>query len=444
MRKKSGVLVCLFIGMQVGAMAALLGDYYESSAPGEFTTLRATQVDFNVDFDWGTGGPAVLGGITDSFAVRWTGALLITTPGEYTFYSVTDDGARLSIDGVTVIDRWVDQGPTEHAGTVPLTAGEHALRFEYFENAGGAVCRLLWEGPGIYKQVIPPSAFVQPGEGFSAEFHTGNTPLSTAPETTLNVATIAFDWGTAAPVHSVPADYFSARFRGWINAPETGTYTFTVASDDGSDLYVGGTPVIENYAFPQPLTENTGTIDLEAGQAYLVDLRYAELAGNAAVYLYWQTPSMAERALLGEDAVSPAMRVLPAPGPTGDLDRRVGMGSDLTLAVLVEQATRLPTYEWRFRPANGPATETVVDAGTATGSIIPLHMSFVPMEGAGDYWCVVDDGRGPVASLPFRVEVVEKLPAVSSSWLVLALAAAGLLALSGVRLRKKESPFETR
>ncbi|MFP4502530.1 MAG: PA14 domain-containing protein [Candidatus Hydrogenedentota bacterium] len=433
MRRKFGVFVCLFVGMQVAAVAALQGDYYESSAPGEFTTLQATQVDFNVDFDWEDGGPPVLEGITDSFAIRWTGTLAVTTPGEYTFYSVTDDGARLTIDDVTVIDQWVDQGPTEHEGAITLAAGEHTLVFEYYENAGGALCRLLWDGPGLYKQVIPPSAFLLPEQGFSAAFHRGNTPLTTAPETMFNVSRIAFNWGTAAPVHSVPADHFSARFRGWINAPETGTYTFTVASDDGADLFVGGAPVIENFANPQALTENTGTIDLTAGQAYLVDLRYAELTGYAAVYLYWQTPSMTDRALLGGGEVDPAMRVAPAPGRTGVRVRRIKQDSDLTLAVQVEQAATAPTYEWRFQPANAPATETVMDAGTATDGIIQLHMSVVPIAGAGDYWCVVDDGRGPVTSLPFHVEVVESLPAVNILWLVVALAAAGLMVLWSIR-----------
>ncbi len=55
-----------------------------------------------------------------------------------------DDGARLYVDGALVLDAWKDQAPTTYTVDVPLSAGPHGLRLDYYENGGGAVARLSW------------------------------------------------------------------------------------------------------------------------------------------------------------------------------------------------------------------------------------------------------------------------------------------------------------
>ena len=59
-----------------------------------------------------------------------------------------DDGVRLYVDGVQVIDRWIDQGPTTYRTTLPLDGGPHAIVMEYYENGGGAVARLSYAAVG--------------------------------------------------------------------------------------------------------------------------------------------------------------------------------------------------------------------------------------------------------------------------------------------------------
>ena len=433
-------LVCLVVGAPGVTWGVLEGQYYESDTAGEFTTLAATEWDLSVDFDWGTGGPGVLGGLSDLFAVRWTGTFHSDRQGTYAFYSITDDGARLYVDGELLIDKWVDQGATEYSGSIELDAGtDYDLVFEYYENTGGAMCRLLYAGPGISKQAIPPTAFMQPEDGFAAQFYNNLAPLSAPAVFAINVPQVAFDWGSGAPAVGINQDNFSARFQGWIVAPEDGTYTFTVASDDGSDLYVGGESVIHQFAVPQPITEHSGTISLVAGEQYLVDLRYAEIGGNAACYLYWQAPSMTERAGLGDTDVEPAMQIVGVSGREGVRHRVVAVGSNLTFAIEVEQALAAPTYAWHFLPDGESPIEQVLATGTAADSIISLTVEEIPFEGSGSYWCVVDDGRGAMASFPFTVEVVEAVPAPHGVWLLAIMAAMGLLASFGLRRQATSS-----
>ena len=127
-------------------------------------TVTATQTEFNVNYDWGSGAPGPTGIGVDHFTVRWTGSVIPTTTEAYTFYTVTDDGARLWINGNLVVDKWIDQGATEWPSTtVNLTAGVPALfRFEYYENSGGASAKLRYSTPTISKQIIPSSVLGGP------------------------------------------------------------------------------------------------------------------------------------------------------------------------------------------------------------------------------------------------------------------------------------------
>jgi hypothetical protein len=116
-----------------------------------------TRVDPTVNFDWGNGSPATAIGV-DTFSARWTGKVRAKVTGTHTFYTTSDDGVRLWINGVLVIDNWTDHAPVENSGTISLTTGQiYDVRMEFYENGGGAVAKLLWSAPGLAKEVIPAS-----------------------------------------------------------------------------------------------------------------------------------------------------------------------------------------------------------------------------------------------------------------------------------------------
>ena len=93
-----------------------------------------------IDHDWGLGSPdpAIA---NDHFVARWTGSLVLE-PGTYVFTVTGDDGVRLSVDGVRVVDGWVDQGATTYTATLALAGGPHTVVLEYYENTWDAVARL--------------------------------------------------------------------------------------------------------------------------------------------------------------------------------------------------------------------------------------------------------------------------------------------------------------
>jgi hypothetical protein len=94
----------------------------------------------------------------DQWGVDMTGTLTVEYAGTYWFHILSDDGARLLIDGKVVVDNDGSHTATEKSGSVVLTAGPHAIRLLYFDDSEGEALRVLYEGPGVHRQVVPASA----------------------------------------------------------------------------------------------------------------------------------------------------------------------------------------------------------------------------------------------------------------------------------------------
>jgi hypothetical protein len=125
------------------------------------------RIDPVVDFDWGGGSPDPALG-PDQYSARWLGQVQPRFNETYTFYVVGDDGVRLWVNNQLVIDRWVDQGPTEYSAFVPMQAGYlYDIKMEYYENGGGAVARLLWSALSVPKETIPASQLYPPARAIS-------------------------------------------------------------------------------------------------------------------------------------------------------------------------------------------------------------------------------------------------------------------------------------
>ena len=135
-----------------GTGTGLQGDYYDNL---DFTQYRLSKTNAQVNFDWGTGSPDPSIGNT-TYSIRWTGAVQPLYTQTYTFYTTTDDGVRLWVNGTLLIDHWVDQGATEWSGSIALTAGtSNSIKMEYYQNVGSSSAALSWSAPSQLEQLIP-------------------------------------------------------------------------------------------------------------------------------------------------------------------------------------------------------------------------------------------------------------------------------------------------
>ena len=90
--------------------------------------------------------------------MRWTGRIEAPVTGSYQFQTVSDDGIRVSIDGVVIIENWTVNGAPTHTGpNINLVAGQRvSIVVEYFDNTKHAVARLRWRTPGTTSYVTVP------------------------------------------------------------------------------------------------------------------------------------------------------------------------------------------------------------------------------------------------------------------------------------------------
>lgn len=90
-----------------------------------------------------------------TFALSMEGYLTIDTPGEYSFYTQSDDGSQLLINNQKVVDNNGSHGVVEKSGTIKLEKGKHTIKALYFNEQGGFWLDAYYKGPGVPKQIIP-------------------------------------------------------------------------------------------------------------------------------------------------------------------------------------------------------------------------------------------------------------------------------------------------
>ncbi len=132
----------------------LSAQYFNSQ---DFKNPVLTRTDATINFDWRQGSPD--GAIaSDHFSGRWTGQILPTQSEAYTFYTRSDDGVRLWINGQLLIDHWTPHAVAEDSGVINLIAGQKvSVQLDYYEQGGDAMTQLLWSSPSRVKEVIPQS-----------------------------------------------------------------------------------------------------------------------------------------------------------------------------------------------------------------------------------------------------------------------------------------------
>jgi MSHA biogenesis protein MshQ len=249
----------------------------------------------------------------DFFSVRWTGLLEAYATGDYALQTTSDDGVRVWVDGVLLIDNWTPHGPTvDTSAAISLSRGQRvSIVVEYQDYTGGATMQLRWKLSGLptYEPIpaarlYPPGAAAGSGTGLLGQYF-ASVDLS-GPVVLQRTEAVAFAWGTASPGPGVPADRFSARWRGQVEATSTGTYQFQTNSDDGVRVWVNGTLVINNWTPHGPTVDTSAGIPMTAGQRMGIVVEYQDYTGGATMQLRWKPP--------GATAFSdvPAVRLYPA------------------------------------------------------------------------------------------------------------------------------------
>jgi uncharacterized protein YraI len=170
------VIILLSVGFMLllSVSLSLIGDVRAEFGTGwraefysdtDLSDREATIENINgINFNWDNDQPEVNGEQIDvgpeDFSVRFTSNQNFAA-GTYQFVVAADDGARVIIDGQTVLDEFRERPLTTNTFNLSLSAGSHSITVEHVQFEGRSSIQFQWFLQGATTGTVP--ANVTPG-----------------------------------------------------------------------------------------------------------------------------------------------------------------------------------------------------------------------------------------------------------------------------------------
>ena len=132
-------------------------------------------------------------------------------------------------------------------------------------------------------------------------------------------------------------DTYVFRYYGEINLPAAGDYTFYLASDDGSKLWIDGALIVDNDGL-HGLFEKSATVNLTAG-SHQIEVAFFEWYGGAELNVEIAGPGLSRQGI-------PGSLLTHAPPPGGSGSGNSGSGYDLASDDSASASNRLQPDNW--------------------------------------------------------------------------------------------------
>jgi hypothetical protein len=84
----------------------------------------------------------------------WKGYLSVPQTGGYQFYTESDDGSMLYLDGNLIVNNDGEHGMEEKSGIAHLQKGWHSIKIVYFNSGGGSDIKVSYAPLGAEKRDI--------------------------------------------------------------------------------------------------------------------------------------------------------------------------------------------------------------------------------------------------------------------------------------------------
>ena len=257
----AGVSASFINSSSIGNGTGLLGSYWTNTTGVVFTNTdfatlpTLVRTDAVVNFNFGDAGPAPDIGTTN-YAAKWTGSVQPQFSEPYTFYTTSDDGVRLFVNGQLIINDWANQSATTMSNTISLEAQQlYNIELDYYyKSDNGAQVSLSWSSPSTPQAIIPQSQlypYTNPPPTIILSSPADNSSYTASASITVGATTGA----PYNPISSVEF-YANANLLGALsNSPDAplyeltatglsaGSYALTAVATDGSGLSSTSAPV---------------------------------------------------------------------------------------------------------------------------------------------------------------------------------------------------------
>jgi glucose/arabinose dehydrogenase len=208
-----------------------------------------------------------------------------------------------------------DNGPSDYLPWTPAV-GSHTLTLTPFtqSSAGGTAGTALTIDFTVIDQAL--RAADNPANtvaGLDYAYYEGSN-WSVLPDFATLTAVAS---GTTTDFSLAPRlrnDNFAFRYTGYVTVPTDGVYTFYTSSDDGSQLFIGSTLVVNNDGL-HPTQERSGQIGLRAG-VHAITVTFFERTGEQVLGVSYAGPGIAKTAVPATALSRPAPSVAQGLAPT--------------------------------------------------------------------------------------------------------------------------------
>eukprot|EP01118_Nematostelium_gracile_P003506 TRINITY_DN1407_c0_g1_i1.p1 TRINITY_DN1407_c0_g1~~TRINITY_DN1407_c0_g1_i1.p1 ORF type:complete len:691 (+),score=218.57 TRINITY_DN1407_c0_g1_i1:2113-4185(+) len=334
-----------------GTGSGLLGHYFSDR---DLRSYVRTNVDPTIAFDWGLGspGPNIP---ADFFSIRWEGQIQTRYSGPTTFHTVTDDGIRLWVNNVLLIDDWRDHGDARNNRAIDLIAGiRYPFKVEFYDATANANIFVRWSHPCSQTPAIIPAAQLYPvgnaatvrdancysvigeGKGLKGEYYnvsvTTNTfpikvNVTTQPDKYVNNTLSTPTWSIVDDVFvnrtwtlgslagsrvdpqidfafndtvidGLSGKGFFVKWVGFLQPVVGGSYVFYTDSSNGVKLTVNGQVLIDNMVPHSAAEDKSKSIILNFGISVPIQIEFLNLDGEAKMTLHWEHSECIERTVV--------------------------------------------------------------------------------------------------------------------------------------------------
>ncbi|MES2924794.1 MAG: PA14 domain-containing protein [Verrucomicrobiota bacterium] len=274
--------------------------------------------------------------IAEGFSERITGYIIPPATGSYTFWLASDDDGQLflstdenpanvsqiaSVTGFVAEEAW-DINPSQKSVAKTLVAGRrYYVEVRHRDGNFGDHVAVAWQGPGFTRQIIANAYLESPAapadrtllkrevwSGIAGDNVTDLTAAAVYPGSPTTTGTLTASAGLVAPTNT--ADNFGERISGYLVAPDDGRYTFWIAADTTSELWLAtdDTPAnririasvsgsVAAQSWDTQASQKSVPVALVTGKRYYLEVLHKEGTGSDHLAVAWQGPSFDRRVI---------------------------------------------------------------------------------------------------------------------------------------------------